>query len=179
MPRGTRRHKALGEVRNLPRSGKFLFLIMQIRIFTISVFDTGAGIAELNRYLAGQRVLEVEQKMIQTETGAFWTFCIRSVVETSVFSGNRAVKEKVDYKQVLNETEFAIFSDLRTCRKKIAQDDSVPAYAVFTDEELCGIVRLENISTEQLKKVPGIGEKKIEKYGELLLNCYFTNKKQP
>jgi hypothetical protein len=84
MPRGTRRHKALGEVRNLPRSGKFLFLIMQIRIFTISVFDTGAGIAELNRYFAGQRALEVEQKMIQTETGAFCTFCICSVVETSL-----------------------------------------------------------------------------------------------
>jgi len=151
---------------------------MQIRIFTISVFDAGAGMAELNRYLAGQRVLEVEQRMIQTEAGAFWTFCIRSVLESSVFSGNRSVKEKVDYKQVLNEAEFAIFSELRACRKKLAQDDSVPAYAVFTDEELCGILRLETLAVEQLKKVPGIGEKKVEKYGELLLNCYFANKKQ-
>ena len=134
--------------------------------------------AELNRYLAGQRVLEVEQRMIQTEAGAFWTFCIRSVLESSVFSGNRSVKEKVDYKQVLNEAEFAIFSELRACRKKLAQDDSVPAYAVFTDEELCGILRLETLAVEQLKKVPGIGEKKVEKYGELLLNCYFANKKQ-
>lgn len=122
--------------------------------------------------------LEVEQRMIQTEAGAFWTFCIRSVVESSVFSGNRSVKEKVDYKQVLNEAEFAIFSELRACRKKLAQDDSVPAYAVFTDEELCGILRLETLAVEQLKKVPGIGEKKVEKYGELLLNCYFVNKKQ-
>lgn len=164
---------------NSRAAGIFLLLKMQIRIFTISIFDSGPGMAELNRYLSANRVLEVEQHMVQTEGGAYWSFCVRSVVDPLGFSANRPAKEKVDYKQVLNAEEFAVFSDLRACRKKLAQDDSVPAYAVFTDEELVGILRLDNLEPENLKKVPGIGEKKVEKYGAALLACYSATKKPP
>ena len=50
-----------------------------------------------------------------------------------------ASKEKVDYKLVLSEADFSLFSRLREIRKQIAIADAVPAYAVFTDEELAGI----------------------------------------
>lgn len=83
-----------------------------------------------------------------------------------------AGKEKIDYKQVLGEKEFAIFSILRTIRKQLAEEDAVPAYAVFTDEELAGIAQLPEILIKKLTSVKGIGDKKVQKYGKLLVEKY-------
>lgn len=79
------------------------------------------------------------------------------------------LKEKVDYKNVLDENTFAQFSKLREVRKKMAQDDAVPAYAVFTNEELAEIAKLEELNEKALLTINGIGEKRIEKYGKLLI----------
>lgn len=77
-------------------------------------------------------------------------------------------KEKVDYKNVLDTKTFAQFSKLREARKKIAQEDAVPAYAVFTNEELAEIAKLEEINDKTLLAISGIGEKRVEKYGTIL-----------
>jgi superfamily II DNA helicase RecQ len=107
-------------------------------------------LAELNGFLANSKVLEIEQKFYQNEKGAYWCFCVRYITGVFQQSKNTANKEKTDYKQVLSEAEFASFSKLRACRKTIAANDAVPAYAVFTDEELAGIAKLpEIIATNQ------------------------------
>jgi hypothetical protein len=46
----------------------------------------------------------------------------------------------VDYKEVLNEADFAVFSRLRDLRKVIAEKEAVPAYAIFTNEQLAAMV---------------------------------------
>ena len=145
---------------------------MQIRIFNVPLTDNGESLAELNRFLAGQKVLEVEQRFFQNEKGACWSFFVRFL--SSIGSGflSQTNKQKVDYKEVLNENEFAIFSKLRECRKIIASADAVPAYAVFTDEELAGIARLPAMETAKLIAVKGIGDKKVEKYGKQLIELF-------
>ncbi len=143
---------------------------MQIQIFTISIFDKGESIAEMNRFLANSRVLEVEQKFFQNEKGGFWSFCVRYISGSMPSQkSNFSSKEKVDYKQLLTESEFGIFTKLRECRKILATNEALPAYAIFTDEELAGITKLSNIVTAKLVEVKGIGEKKIEKYGNKLI----------
>jgi superfamily II DNA helicase RecQ len=146
---------------------------MQIKIVNVPLTDDGAMQAELNKVLASNRVLEVEQKFFQNEKGGSWSFCIR-YISSPDFVQNR---EKVDYKQVLNESEFAAFSSLREIRKQIAAEDAVPAYAVFTDEELANIARLPQIEASKLLTIKGIGDKKVEKYGKKLIDIYSKNKK--
>ncbi len=143
---------------------------MQIRVFTIPITDTGEMQAELNRFLTAARVLEVEQQFYQNEKGAYWSFCVRYLSSSSNATQMNVNKNKTDYKQVLTEPEFAIFSELRQCRKIIAANDAVPAYAVFTDDELAGIARLPEIKLEKLIAVKGIGDKKVEKYGKAMLD---------
>jgi hypothetical protein len=46
----------------------------------------------------------------------------------------------VDYKEVMNEADFAVFSRLRDLRKVIAEKEAVPAYAIFTNEQLAAMV---------------------------------------
>ena len=59
---------------------------------------------------------------------------------------------------------------MREIRKEIAKEETLPAYAVFTDEELAGISKLEEISLKKIKSVEGIGEKKVERYGQKFLD---------
>lgn len=128
--------------------------------------------AEMNRFLAGQRVLEIEQHFYQNEKSAYWSFCVRYLMSNTGSIQQQSTKQKVDYKELLNENEFAIFSKLRECRKIIAANDAVPAYAVFTDEELAGVARLPSIEVSKLIAVKGIGDKKVEKYGNQLIELY-------
>lgn len=77
---------------------------------------------------------------------------------------------------MLSEAEFAVFSKLREIRKQIATNDAVPAYAVFTDEELAGIAKLPVIEENKFLTVKGIGEKKVAKYGKQFVEMLEVNK---
>jgi ATP-dependent DNA helicase RecQ len=45
----------------------------------------------------------------------------------------------------------------------------VPAYVVLHDATIDGIAALRPTTPEQLRDIPGIGDKKLERYGRELL----------
>jgi len=45
-----------------------------------------------------------------------------------------AAKGKVDYKEIAEAGDFALFSKLREVRKKLAEENGLPIYAVCTNE---------------------------------------------
>jgi superfamily II DNA helicase RecQ len=146
---------------------------MQFKIFTIPVTDDGTAIEEMNRFLRGHKVLEVEQQLISTKVGSQWHFCVKYLANANAQPDIKPQNtSKIDYKEVLDEKTFALFSILREVRKKIAEEDGLPVYAVFTNEELANIASLENITVENIKKVKGIGDKKAERFGKRLLEYY-------
>ncbi len=145
---------------------------MQIRIYNIPVGDGGEMQAEMNGFLASNKILEVAQHFYQNEHGAYWCFCVRYLLSHSSNFTNQSTRQKVDYKALLNEQEFANFSILRDCRKIIAAEDAVPAYAVFTDEELAGIAKMPVIEVSKMISIKGIGDKKVEKYGKQLIELF-------
>lgn len=147
---------------------------MQIKIINVPLTDDGVVHSELNKFLAANRVLEVEQQFFRNEKGGCWSFCIRYINLFSVGGGpyQPGGREKVDYKSVLGAKEFAVFSALREIRKQLAAQDAVPAYAVFTDEELSHIAALPQVEESRLTSIKGIGEKKVQKYGKLMVELY-------
>ncbi len=151
---------------------------MQIRIFNIPITDSGEALAEMNRFLSNHKVLEMDQKFFQNERGGCWTFCIHFMPDQTP-GGNTGGRTKTDYKQVLSEPQFAVFSRLREIRKGLAGEDGVPAYAVFTDEELANIARLPELTEKALATIPGIGEKKISRYGKPMLERYQAGQPKP
>jgi len=58
---------------------------------------------------------------------------------------------------------------LRTWRSNIARERGVPAYVVLHDSTIDGIVRAWPTTLDELRHVPGIGDKKLEHYGYELL----------
>jgi ATP-dependent DNA helicase RecQ len=62
-----------------------------------------------------------------------------------------------------------LFEALRTCRRDIAKAAGVPPYVVFHDSTLREMAELRPISLTALGRVSGVGEAKLERYGEAFL----------
>ena len=79
----------------------------------------------------------------------------------------RAAKSKAGSE--LPEEAQPLFERLREWRAGVAREQGVPAYIVFGDATLRGIALTKPSSLEQLGTVSGVGEKKLESYGEGVL----------
>ena len=62
-----------------------------------------------------------------------------------------------------------LFERLRVWRKERADEESVPAFVVFTDATLQLIAELRPASSADLLRISGVGPAKLERYGEALL----------
>jgi ATP-dependent DNA helicase RecQ len=62
-----------------------------------------------------------------------------------------------------------LFEKLREWRAGVAREQAVPAYIIFGDATLRGIALSKPQTTEQLAQISGVGEKKLDAYGEALL----------
>ncbi len=145
---------------------------MQFRIFTVSVGDA-SGCEELNRFLAGHRILTVQRELIQNGRESCWAFCVEYLESPNAGSlGYQGRKERVDYKAVLSAAEFAVFSRLRESRKALATADGLPAFAVCTDEQLAVMAKTETLTKSALLAIEGFGEGKAAKYAEALIAAH-------
>jgi ATP-dependent DNA helicase RecQ len=63
----------------------------------------------------------------------------------------------------------ALLGALRAWRSEVARTRSVPAYVVLHDSTIDGIAASRPTTLEQLRGIPGIGDKKLEHYGNELL----------
>jgi ATP-dependent DNA helicase UvrD/PcrA len=62
-----------------------------------------------------------------------------------------------------------LFEKLRVWRKERADEESVPAFVVFTDATLQLIAEVRPTSPAALLRISGVGPAKLERYGEALL----------
>ena len=69
----------------------------------------------------------------------------------------------------LDPAARALWARLRAWRTEVAKKHSVPAYVVFHDATLAELVRLRPQTENELRQVPGIGARKLESYGNDLL----------
>ena len=69
----------------------------------------------------------------------------------------------------LQAADTPLFEALRLHRKQLAQDQGVPPYVILHDKTLAAICEQRPDSIEELELIPGIGERKLELYGEDLI----------
>ena len=140
---------------------------MQIKLFTIPVPGGEKMEDEMNKFLRAKKILQVENQLVNNTQGVFWCFCIKYLDDLKAPDFRT---RKVDYKQVLDEESFQRFSKMREIRKRIAKDEGIPAFAVFTDVELAGLAQISGeLTPSKMRTIKGIGEKKVEKYGHYFI----------
>ncbi len=62
-----------------------------------------------------------------------------------------------------------LFEALRTMRRELADKQGVPPYVIFHDQTLEHIARRRPVRTEDLDRISGMGERKIQQYGQAVL----------
>ena len=135
--------------------------------------NTQAAEQELNSFLSTHRVLTVRREFVSQGENSFWSLAVEYLEGTASFldsNKNTVRKPRIDYKEVLNENDFAMFSKLREIRKQTAEKEGIPVYAVFTNEQLAEIVKRKVKTKTEMRKIEGIGEAKVEKYGTIFFN---------
>ncbi len=83
--------------------------------------------------------------------------------------------DTIDTMSLVSKTSYEssdeeMFQRLRALRKSIADDASVPPYVVCADKTLRAMVRRRPQSLEELLEVPGVGEVKLQRYGQAFLD---------
>ncbi|MDR7235330.1 ATP-dependent DNA helicase RecQ [Agrococcus sp. BE272] len=69
----------------------------------------------------------------------------------------------------LDDADQGRFRALRAWRATTAKEQAVPAYVVFNDRTLAAIAERRPTSLVELSTVSGVGESKLERYGEAVL----------
>lgn len=49
---------------------------MQVRIFTIPLFGGEETIEEMNKFLRGNKVVDITKSLVQQGDVAYWSFCV-------------------------------------------------------------------------------------------------------
>ncbi len=141
---------------------------MQYKFFTIPAIsgDTVRAEEELNAFLRGHRVLTVQRELVNNGQQSCWCCCVEYMDgEQTSSQGRWEKREKVDYRTVLSEDEFSRFRVYREARKRLAETEAVPAYAIMIDEQLAELSKLPLLDEKSLKQLKGFGDRKFEKYG--------------
>ncbi|HZM35332.1 MAG TPA: DNA helicase RecQ [Burkholderiales bacterium] len=82
--------------------------------------------------------------------------------------GRRIARPRVAKEEISSE-HLALFERLRAWRAETARSRGVPAYVVFHDATLADIARAKPASREALRRISGVGARKLEAYGAELL----------
>ena len=78
--------------------------------------------------------------------------------------------ERADPTAGMSAREKARWDRLRAWRAETAKSDGVPAYVIFHDATLAEIARSDPDTVDDLRHIPGIGVRKLERFGDELLD---------
>ncbi len=87
-----------------------------------------------------------------------------------VLKGETAVFRRTYHIQRSEEEGEEVFNRLRELRKRLADREGVPPFVIFSDSTLREMSRRRPTSLHELLQVKGVGEAKLDKYGEAFLD---------
>lgn len=70
---------------------------------------------------------------------------------------------------MVSEEDEPLLSALKAKRRELAETAKVPAYIIFPDRTLIGMVSARPTTLDEMRHVSGIGDKKLERYGAVFL----------
>jgi ATP-dependent DNA helicase RecQ len=70
----------------------------------------------------------------------------------------------------LDHEAQARYSALKAWRAEVAREHNLPAYVIFHDATLAAIAQRHPLSLEDLQGISGMGEKKLQAYGDEVLH---------
>lgn len=163
--------------------GKKTAKVIQFDHDGLSVFGVGDDLREAEwrgvvRQLLAQGLLAVEGDygtLVLTEAsgevlGGRREVPMRREPEKAARPAKAKAKGKRAVPADLPEAALPVFEALRGWRGRTAKEQGVPAYVIFHDATLREIATLGPTTTAELGTVSGVGENKLAKYGQQILD---------
>lgn len=147
---------------------------MQLQFFQVPVHRSQPD--DLNRFLAAHRVTSIERQFVPDGANSYWSICVTYETGDPPRTPMKQ-KERIDYREMLTEEQFRVYAKLRVLRKELSDKDKVPAYTVFNNEHLAEVVRRHVTTREELAKIPGVGQSRVEKYADPILEMMRAEKR--
>ncbi|MDR1787307.1 MAG: HRDC domain-containing protein [Treponema sp.] len=146
-------------------------LLTQYRSFFISPFGEPSICDELNAFLKSHRIVNVEKRLVDGERGTGWLFLVEygQEVKNSYSPQQGQSQPRVDYRDVLSDQDFALFDKARQLRKSLSEKQGLPAYAVFTNEQLAAMIKNKAKTVKDIASIPGVGDAKVRQYAGVFL----------
>jgi superfamily II DNA helicase RecQ len=150
---------------------------MAFHFFSVPITFSESAAEPLNAFLRSHRIIRVDRQLIDQGTSSVWALCVEYLDGASgpeMAGAPGAVRTRTDYREILSESDFAIFAKLRDARKAIAQSLSVPVYTIFTNEQLAPMVSTKATTRAALGQIEGLGAARLDKHGERMLEILAT-----
>ncbi|MBI2740929.1 MAG: DNA helicase RecQ [Rhodospirillales bacterium] len=89
----------------------------------------------------------------------------------SAAKGSRRDKRAAVASAVVGEADARLLDALKTLRTRLAQEQKVPAYVVFSDRTLAELATHRPQSPQAFREIHGVGDAKLERYGDIFLEA--------
>ncbi|MDA8694178.1 DNA helicase RecQ [Pseudomonadales bacterium] len=168
---------ALGHVIDVLR-GKKTERIEQFNHDKLSTYGIGVNLSQnqwrsITRQLIVRGLLRVDTERYNNLT---LTDASRELLQGQLtlllredISEPRLIKPVKKHSNGVSEEDSSLWDALRDCRKELADEHSIPPYMVFHDATLMEMMETHPRSTEQLLSISGVGQSKLDKFGEAFL----------
>lgn len=161
---------------------------MRVKLFTFRYSATLGGFDEdpLQEFLRDKEVLAFREHFYAVNEVPHVTCVVtwqdavvperaraaaREVAPRVAGAGHGSRAARPDPVAGLDERDRVLFNTLREWRRDKAHAEGVPPYVVLTNRELVEVVVRKPDSPTALGNVPGIGVRKVERYGAELLRA--------
>lgn len=109
-----------------------------------------------------------------TPTGRDWlrrreALSLDLVVAPAVDTSGRSRRRGDSHGDISREFDGELFASLRALRRRLADEQGVPAFVVFGDATLRGIANAKPTDRTAMLRVSGVGPAKLERYGDAFI----------
>ena len=109
---------------------------MKNKFFKIPVSNPDSTEKELNNFCSTHSISHIEKYFVPDAENSFWSIAVTYTDQESKSSSKDRRSTRIDYKEILSPDDFNIYTQLRDLRAKVAEEEGVPLYAIFSNEQI-------------------------------------------
>ena len=145
---------------------------MKLKVFTM-IYEPGDGFDDgaMHAFLQDKLVLSVQEHFFIHEQVPAWALLVsyRDNARPGERERTAGVDAQLDSRAEVAKEDQPLFDALRKWRNERSKREGRPAYILLTNRQLADVARLRPSTLEMLQHVQGIGEAKVQAFGEELL----------
>ena len=135
---------------------------MKIHCAFVSAIEPDSAAAELNAFLGSHSVAKIETRFVEAGSSSYWAFCVTYM--DGAASESKIRKGRIDYREVLNEADFAVFARLRSLPKGVVRSRVGSALCAVHQRAVGGHgAATGDDGRRSSRNIHGIGPARVEK----------------